>query len=247
MVTITGFTDKDEQPKSLMIAFPRPSLKQRGFDAQLLSAGPAAHWKAAHPAGHGTDPLGLLSHSKQQASPDNIDAYSPTAPNVAVRWVIRWSPLRRARSALAAFLAGGLTPEKLALAVAVGTAGGLFPIFGMTTAVSAIAGIAFRLNPVVVQISNYLMYPVYFPCVLVLIVLGEHAFGRNGRTHGIQELKLAFHNGLVSAARILALELLHAALVWAVLAPLFVLVVWRLALPVIRRWRPEHNPVRARV
>ena len=40
----------------------------------------------------------------------------------------------------------GLTPEKLALALAVGVATGLFPVIGSTTLLGLAAGTALRLN-----------------------------------------------------------------------------------------------------
>ncbi|MGC4071325.1 MAG: DUF2062 domain-containing protein [Nibricoccus sp.] len=54
---------------------------------------------------------------------------------------------RRVRDPLVAQLTQGITPEKIALTLAVGTACALFPIIGMTTLLCALAAIALRLNP----------------------------------------------------------------------------------------------------
>jgi hypothetical protein len=56
-------------------------------------------------------------------------------------------------------LCQGLSPERLALSVAVGIAVGVFPIFGTTTMLCAPVAILFRLNIPAVQLVNYLVFP----------------------------------------------------------------------------------------
>jgi uncharacterized protein (DUF2062 family) len=159
-----------------------------------------------------------------------------------VRWVIRWSPIEKVRRALLGFLASGSSSEKLALGIAVGSTCGLFPVFGTTTALAALAGVIFRVNPVVVQIANYAMYPIYFPCMLGFLVAGASVFRGNGAVHGMQELEIAFRAGWEPTIKMLGWDLLYAAIIWAVLAPLLVLLLRLVALRLIKRWRREQDP-----
>jgi uncharacterized protein (DUF2062 family) len=158
-----------------------------------------------------------------------------------VRWVIHWSPVEKVRRALFGFLASGSSSEKLALGIAVGSTCGLFPVFGTTTALAALTGVIFRVNPVVVQIANYSMYPLYFPCMLGFLVAGASVFRGGGAAHGMQELEIAFRAGWVPSIRMLGWDLLYAVIVWAVLAPVLVLLLRLGALRLIKRWRHERD------
>src|SRR5256885_328582 len=69
------------------------------------------------------------------------------------------SPARRIIAPILAQLRQGITPEKIALTLALGAALGIFPILGASTLLCAIAGIWLRLNQPVIQLTNYLVYP----------------------------------------------------------------------------------------
>jgi len=53
----------------------------------------------------------------------------------------------------------GVTPEKIALSVALGAAIGVFPALGWTTILCAIVALVWKLNLPAIQIINYFMYP----------------------------------------------------------------------------------------
>lgn len=48
----------------------------------------------------------------------------------------------------------GVTPEKIALSLALGVALGVFPVLGSTTALCALAALVLRLNLPAIQIVN---------------------------------------------------------------------------------------------
>ncbi len=54
----------------------------------------------------------------------------------------------------------GVTPEKMALSLALGGALGVFPALGCTTLLCLIAAIVLRLNLPAIQIVNYFVYPI---------------------------------------------------------------------------------------
>ena len=70
----------------------------------------------------------------------------------------------------------GVTPEKLALSLAIGTVLGVSPILGLTTALAFIICYWFRLNPVAMQLMNYVMYPFQILLFLPFIRAGEVLF-----------------------------------------------------------------------
>lgn len=82
-----------------------------------------------------------------------------------------WS--RRVRDPLVALLTQGITPDRIALTLAAGTACSLFPFLGTTTALNLVVGQWLRLNHPLLQTLNYLLTPVQLGMILVYVRLGE--------------------------------------------------------------------------
>ena len=83
---------------------------------------------------------------------------------------------RRVAQPVADLLKQGVTPERIALSIAVGVAVGAFPVLGATTLLCAALAIVFRLNLVAVQLANWLSYPLQIALLLPLYRLGESLF-----------------------------------------------------------------------
>jgi uncharacterized protein (DUF2062 family) len=148
---------------------------------------------------------------------------------------------KRLADAMKAFLANGVSPEKLANAVAIGVMCGLFPIFGTTTIVSALAGLLFRVNPVVVQVMNYAMYPVYFFVQFGLIAAGAWIFEDGLDAYSRESIRAVFDAGWFSAFAQLTRALLHAVVVWALVSPLAGIGLRELILINVRHWQEHEN------
>ena len=83
-------------------------------------------------------------------------------------------------SAIAARLAAvtaGLTPEKVALVIAVGFVLGTFPVLGTATILCAIAALVFRLNMPALQAVNQIVTPAQYALLLPLARLGARVIG----------------------------------------------------------------------
>ena len=70
----------------------------------------------------------------------------------------------------------GVTPEKLALSLALGLVLSVFPAVGWTTTLCALAALIFRLNIAAIQMINYFMYPAQIALLLPFFRLGEKLF-----------------------------------------------------------------------
>ncbi len=83
------------------------------------------------------------------------------------QWLIRkvWTPLL-------AELRQGATPDGLAASAAVGATLAVVPIFGLTTGLCFLAGRLFRLNHVVLQLVNCVMYPAQLLLMIPFVKLG---------------------------------------------------------------------------
>jgi uncharacterized protein (DUF2062 family) len=68
----------------------------------------------------------------------------------------------------------GITPEKIALTIALGILISIFPIFGATTILCALAAFFLRLNQPIIQIINYLAYPLQIVLLIPFYRAGEH-------------------------------------------------------------------------
>jgi len=129
----------------------------------------------------------------------------------------------------------GVTPEKIALSVALGAALGVFPALGWTTALCAIAALVLRLNLPAIQMVNYFMYPVQLALLLPFFRLGEKLFATKHMPLSISQIFRLIHNGVWNAIRFLWTTTWHAIVVWAILAPVFVAIVYALLTPLLRR------------
>ena len=84
---------------------------------------------------------------------------------------------RRLWDPLLALLKQGVTPEKLALSVALGCALGLFPMLGTTTTLCAIAALVLRLNLPAIQLVNFFVYPLQLALFIPFLKAGAWLIG----------------------------------------------------------------------
>lgn len=71
----------------------------------------------------------------------------------------------------------GVSPDKIALTLALGVVVGVFPILGASTALCVVAGLWLRLNQPILQLVNYLVYPLQLALLLPFYRAGERLFG----------------------------------------------------------------------
>ena len=84
---------------------------------------------------------------------------------------------RRVVAPIVAQLRQGITPGQVALTLALGGVLGIFPILGATTFLCAVAGVWLRLNQPVIQLVNYLVYPLQIALLIPFYRAGERLFG----------------------------------------------------------------------
>jgi uncharacterized protein (DUF2062 family) len=142
---------------------------------------------------------------------------------------------RRVGEPLVSLLAQGLTPDKLALSLAVGLVLGLFPIIGVTTLLCLAAGFVFRLNHVALQLANQLAYPLQLPLVLVFVRLGERLVGAPRVPFDPHALARHFQRDAAGFLREFGLTGLHGILGWSLVAPVLLAVAFYALRPLVRR------------
>lgn len=141
-----------------------------------------------------------------------------------------WLTNRRAQ--VASWLCMGVSPQRLALTLALGFAIGCLPLLGITTALCALVAIALRLNLPAIQAANYAAMPLQIILVVPFLRMGRWMFSSSTQ----QSLQASLFHGLtretLRATGSLAGEALGAWLVFA--APTVLLMTVSLTL-VLRR------------
>jgi uncharacterized protein (DUF2062 family) len=149
--------------------------------------------------------------------------------------------IRRIVTPFVNLLRQGITPEKVALTIAIGLALGVTPVIGSTTLLCTIAAIVLRLNLPAIQLVNGLVYPLQLALIIPFVRGGAWMFGDRvlpGLTVGrMFELIRA---DLWHAIALLWTATMHALAAWLLCSGIAAAVVYAAALPALRKvWRRE--------
>jgi uncharacterized protein (DUF2062 family) len=126
---------------------------------------------------------------------------------------------RRVTAPLLQLLRQGVTPEKLALSVALGATVAVIPVLGVSTVLCALLALHLRLNMPAIQLVNYLLTPVQLLLIIPFLRVGEHLAGAPAFKVSLESGLGLLSRGVVNAVRVLWDAIVHAAFGWLVLAP----------------------------
>ena len=135
---------------------------------------------------------------------------------------------------IAAQLTQGITPEKIALTLAVGSALALFPILGTTTILCLVAGILLRLNQPIIQIINALCTPIHLPVIFFMVRIGSWMFAVPNTHIGIRMMNHMLWDDPKDFFERFGVTALHAIAAWALIAPFWMVIIYIFSLPVLR-------------
>ena len=142
---------------------------------------------------------------------------------------------RRVIAPILGQLRQGITPEKIALTIALGAALGIFPILGASTLLCAVAGIWLRLNQPVIQLTNYLAYPLQLMLLLPFYRSGETLFGQpHVPIFSVIELVDRFRSGPGKFFLDYGLVGVYGIAVWCLIAPLLIALLYHGLKPTLR-------------
>ena len=144
---------------------------------------------------------------------------------------------RRIVAPLIDLLRQGITPEKIALSVALGVVIGVFPVLGSTTLLCAAAAVTLRLNLPAIQMVNYLMYPLQLILFIPFLQAGSRLLHARPVTMSLGEIFAMMKSDLWGLIKILWSASLGAMALWMILAPLAAAVIYFVLAPVFRRMR----------
>jgi hypothetical protein len=141
---------------------------------------------------------------------------------------------RRVIKPLVKLLRQGITPEKLALSLALSAALGVIPAFGWSVWLCGLAGLAFGLNLPAMQAVNYFLYPAQVALLLPFFRLGEKLFRAPHLPLSVSQIVSMARANFWGAIQLLWNTTWHAVVVWALLAPFAVGLIYLVLLPIFR-------------
>ena len=160
---------------------------------------------------------------------DDSTAPAPAAPRAGF-----WR--RRLLQPLLDQLRQGVSPGKLALTLALGVTVGLLPILGSTTIACAGVAVWLRLNQPVIQLVNYLMYPLQIALLIPFFRAGEWLFRQPPvPMFSVAELIARFQAGPGQFLLDYGMVGLYGVVVWALCAPLLIALIYAISRPLLMR------------
>jgi uncharacterized protein (DUF2062 family) len=142
---------------------------------------------------------------------------------------------RRVVDVVLAQLRQGITPQKIALTVAMGVTLGLFPILGSTTLLCLLAGLMLKLNQPIIQLVNYVVYPLQVAGIYFFIRIGEWLTRTPPLQFSIAGLIQQFRAAPLHFFQEFGMTALRGVLAWTLIAPFAAAAIYFLLLPVLRR------------
>jgi uncharacterized protein (DUF2062 family) len=131
-------------------------------------------------------------------------------------------------------LTQGLSPDAIALTIAVGLAIAVIPVVGTTTVLCTTSAIVLRLNQPLIQAINYLSFPLQLAFILPYLRLGRLLFGGPAVHLSAAELAAFVTSRPAEALEALWRVTLQALGAWVLTAPFIAAAVYFSVRPVLR-------------
>ncbi len=132
-------------------------------------------------------------------------------------------------------LSQGMTPHKIALTVALGAVLGVMPLIGATTSLCAVVALVLGLNLPLIQLINYIVYPLQLLLLIPFVQAGQWLFRQPPLPFSLTDIKLKIESGLWKAIVDLWEYTLHGLVAWAVLGGISGLILYAALLPLLKR------------
>lgn len=146
---------------------------------------------------------------------------------------------------LVGLLRDGLSPRRLALCVAVAIVVGNIPILlGVSTLTCAFIALIFRLNLPVIQLVQGAMAPTQVLLIIPFVRLGEWILRVPAQAVTIEATLALMSQGIWQTIVVLREAIFHAALGWALIAPFWIYLLYRILTPVFERMAAQISKAR---
>ncbi len=142
---------------------------------------------------------------------------------------------RRFIGPIRALLTHGVTPDRIALTLAVGTACSLLPFLGFTSLLNLGVGLWLRLNQPILQTLNQLLGPLQLVLILVYVRIGEKIWGAAPMPISVPTLVRSFRDDPGAFLQRFGWTGIHAATAWLISVPVIVAGLYYALRPLMRK------------
>jgi uncharacterized protein (DUF2062 family) len=142
---------------------------------------------------------------------------------------------RKIVNPLVDLLRQGVTPEKIALSIALGITLGITPVIGSTSILCLLAAILLGLNAPAIQLVNYLVYPLQIAMVVPFLRMGQWIFAAPPVTVSAGRIFQLIRADVWGAIATLWTATLHALVAWLALTGLAAPILYLALAPALRR------------
>jgi uncharacterized protein (DUF2062 family) len=132
-------------------------------------------------------------------------------------------------------LVQGVTPQKIALTVVIGFSLGIIPILGTTTMLCAVAAIRLKLNQPIIQLVNWLVYPLQLALLLPFVRFGEWLMHAPFMSFSLMELLQKFHESPVKFFQEFGVAGLQGFIAWLIITPILGVITYSVLLVPLKR------------
>jgi uncharacterized protein (DUF2062 family) len=115
---------------------------------------------------------------------------------------------------LLGLLRQGVTPQRIAVSLALGLVLGVFPALGTTTILCVFVALLFRLNVPAIQLTNIAAYPLQVLLLIPFVKLGETLFRVPPGSLSLGQIVAMIEANAWNAIQILWVATMHAIVAW---------------------------------
>lgn len=149
---------------------------------------------------------------------------------------------------VSSFLKQGVTPEKLALTIAVGVIIGMSPMFGTTTVLCVLVALCFRLNIAAIQLAHYIAAPLQIILLVPFIQVGGFVFDADPMPFTFTQVKDMFMTDILVGFKTIRYSLLMGLIGWLLISIPLSAAVYFATLPLLKKFSPspvnnEEHPI----
>lgn len=117
------------------------------------------------------------------------------------------------------FLQQGISPEKMALALAIGITIGVMPLLGATTLLCTLLAFRLKLNMAFLQLVNYIVYPIQLLLYIPFLRIGAGLFSKEKFNYSLEDITNMLADDPMGTIAKFFIVNLSGLLLWLILVP----------------------------
>ncbi|MDB5272287.1 MAG: hypothetical protein JWO58_654 [Chitinophagaceae bacterium] len=139
------------------------------------------------------------------------------------------------------FLQEGVSPEKLALALAIGITVGILPLLGTTTLICTLLAFRLRLNMAFLQLVNYIVYPIQLLLYIPFLEIGAGLFSKEKFNYSLEDITRMLAEDTMGTIGKFFFVNLAGILLWLIIAPVLFALSYFIGRAIFKKMAKQFN------